>query len=75
MTFFFAMPFAKSGGEIRRTSWPAGRTLTYSAGPGSQRSVAVLITSGVVSVVKNTDFGQAEFAASDWVRAYDIIYY
>lgn len=69
MNFPEARALAKAGVAVRRDAWPITKTLVYSKGPGSVRAVAALVTSGVVTVVKNSDFGQAEFVAQDWRRA------
>ena len=75
MTFPDARALAKAGSAIRRNSWPITKTLSYSRGAGSTRAVAVInnsaVTPATVTVVKNSDFGQADFAAQDWGRAYD----
>lgn len=63
-----ARALAKAGVAVRMDSWPLTKTLIYSAG-GSVRAVAMLSVSGVMSVVKNTDFGPAEIAAENWRRA------
>ena len=73
MTFPNARALAKAGAAIRRDSWAVTKTLSYSMGAGSTRAVAVITNSAVspatVTVVKNVDFGQAEFAAQDWRQA------
>ena len=56
--------------RVFRSSWLPTKRLAYVAGTGSTRAVAVIINSGVspstITPVKNSDFGQAEFAANDW---------
>jgi hypothetical protein len=73
MTFPEARELAKAGAAVRREAWPVTRTLIYTAGAGSVRAVAAINNAGVspatLTVVKNSDFGQAEFAAQDWRRA------
>lgn len=64
-----ARELATAGAAIRREVWPTTRTIIYSRGAGSVRAVACMVDGSVVSVVKNSDFGQAEFAAQDWRRA------
>ena len=68
MTFSAAKALGKAGIPIRRSSWPVTKSIVYSRGPGSARAVAVLVVGGVVTVVKNTDFGPADFEAQDWGR-------
>jgi len=73
MTFTDARALAKAGVDVRRDSWPITKTLSFAKGPGSTRAVAVINNSAVspatITVVKNTDFGPAEFAAQDWRQA------
>lgn len=73
MTFPEARALAKAGAAVRREAWPTYRTLVYSAGPGSVRAVAAIcnarVSPATTTVVKNSDFGDAEFAAQDWRRA------
>ena len=44
------------------------KSLVYSRGAGTVRAVAMLVSNGVVTVVKNSDCGQADFEAQDWGR-------
>lgn len=69
MTFSEARALAKAGAAVRRDAWPSTRTLIYSAGTGTVRAVACLVNGSVITVVKNTDFGQTEFEAQDWRQA------
>lgn len=61
-------PFAKIGEWVRRTAWPASRKLTYIAGAGTTRAVAIISDSTGLRVVQAADFRRDEFLAFDWVR-------
>jgi len=58
---------AKAGLFVRRLSWPASRTLTFIAGAGTTRAVAIIEESGVRRTVQAADFAPAEFLGTDWV--------
>ena len=59
LDWFAAEALAKSGSQIRRAGW-TDRVLTR------QGAVWLLITSGVSTVVKATDFLAADLNARDW---------
>jgi len=69
LTWAEAREIARQGSPVRRSGWPTNKYLTYEAGPGTSRAVAVLTVDGAVSVVKSTTFGEAEFKAVDWRMA------
>ena len=68
MTIFEAIAQAKQGVPVRRGTWASGKSLTFEAGLGSIRAVAVIVETGVARVVKNTDIQAADFAATDWTK-------
>jgi len=63
MTWWEVEPMAKLGVPVRRSSWPATRSLVFKAGAGTTRAVAVLQNGSVESVYS---FRAAEFQADDW---------
>ena len=68
MTIYEAIAQAKQGVPVRRGSWASGKTLTFEAGLGSTRAVAVIVDAGVARTARNTDIQQADFAATDWTK-------
>lgn len=73
MSWPAARALAHAGVPVRRKVWPTTKTLVFMAGRGSTRTVAAITnTSAVpstVTVVKNSEFGVAEFSANDWLKA------
>lgn len=66
MTIYEAIEQAKQGVPVRRGSWASGKSLTFEAGLGTTRAVAVIVETGVARTVRNTDIQQADFQATDW---------
>ena len=65
-----ASQLARAGIAIRRATWPIGKTLVWSAGAGTTRAVPEITQpGGSVGVVRASEFGQAEFEATDWKQA------
>jgi hypothetical protein len=60
MSWPMAKAAAKSGLHVRRATWSAGAWLIY------QRGIAWFWTGNAWRVALATDFGRAEFNASDW---------
>jgi hypothetical protein len=60
-------PSAKLGQWVRRWSWPTSRRLTYMAGAGTTRAVAMIEDPTGLRVAQAADFGRAEFLAHDWI--------
>lgn len=75
MTWSDARRLAKSGAPVRRFAWPPTRALVY--WPPQAPNVAVIVTTTVASnavtiarvPVRAADFGESEFAATDWLLA------
>ncbi len=65
-------PAARLGQSVRRTAWPASRRLTYSAGAGTTRAVAVIDELGTRRIVQAADFTAEEFRALDWIVVVDV---
>lgn len=66
MTIYEAIAQAKQGVPVRRGTWAFGKSLTFEAGPGTTRAVAVIVESNVARVASNEDIEQADFTATDW---------
>lgn len=77
MTWPEAKALARAGTPVRRSIWASNRRLVYTAGGGSTRAVAVIetvtntATASTVdrTVVTQTDWGETEYNATDWVQA------
>lgn len=59
-------PQARAGLPVRRETWPSSKTLTFSAGGGTVRAVAMIVQGSTQRIVNAEDFGRAEFEAIDW---------
>ncbi len=57
---------ASMGEPVRRSSWPATRSVVFSAGSGTTRAVGVMRDGSTSAVLTNLTFTAAEFAADDW---------
>ena len=77
MNWKAAKKIAKAGRPVRRPSDPVGKSLVYYRDIGSTAAVACkrLTTTtsttqtNTVTPLKNSEFGAADFKATDWVEA------
>lgn len=66
MTWADVEAVARFGTEVRRASWPTTKRLTFVAGGGTSREVAVMRNGSVETVLTTEDFGVVEQTADDW---------
>lgn len=65
-TWWEVVGAAMAGRWVRRLTWPTTWRLTYSAGSGTARTVAMLEENGILRRVQAADFESDEFTAFDW---------
>jgi hypothetical protein len=69
VSWLTAQVWSKAGEWVRRQSWPdANKMLHHDAGAGSVRAIALIKSTAepVARVVRNSEFGPAEYGALDW---------
>ena len=69
MTWWQVEELARFGVAVRRTAWPTNKSVTYSAGRGTTRAVAVLREGPTETIITADQFGAAEYQADDWQPA------
>lgn len=71
MTWWDVESLARAGIAVRRSAWPATKTLVFagSTGSGGARAVACIVADTGLRVVSNAEFGATEFEATDWRQA------
>jgi len=58
---------ALGGIPVRRASWPVTRSLGFTPGGGTERTVGVLRNGATESILTATNITPADWQADDWV--------